>query len=126
MNTLLWSLQVLTAITFLYSGVNKSIFSVQTLVNKGQTGVGGLQPGLIKFIGISEVLGAFGLIFPWWMHIAPILTPVSAICFAVVMILAAIAHFRLLVRTGDKKEAFNIGTNTILLIMMLVIAWGRL
>lgn len=126
MNTLLWSLQVLTAITFLYSGVNKSIFSVQTLVNKGQTGVGGLQPGLIKFIGISEILGAFGLIFPWWMHIAPILTPVSAICFAVVMILAAIAHFRLLVRTGDKKEAFNIGTNTILLIMMLVIAWGRL
>lgn len=126
MNTLLWSLQILVAITFLYSGINKSIYTAQTLINKGQTGVAGLQPGLIKFIGITEILGALGLVFPWWMQIAPILTPVSAICFAVVMILAMIAHYRLMAQTGNKKEARNMVNNLILLILALVIAWGRL
>lgn len=126
MNTLLWIFQGLTAVIFFYSGVNKSILDQQALVAKGQTGVGGLSTGLIRFIGISEVLGALGLVFPWWMGIAPVLTPVAAGCFALIMVLAAITHRRLLMRTGNKKELQNIGTNVILLALCVVIAWGRL
>ena len=126
MNTLLWSCQILTAVVFLYSGINKSILSQQALVTKGQTGVTGLSAGLIHFIGIIEILGAIGLIFPWWLKVAPVLTVISAIGFAVVMVLAAIMHTRLIVRTGNKKELRNILTNTVLLALSLLIAWGRM
>lgn len=126
MNTLLWSLQGIVAVVFLYSGLNKSILNQQTLIGKGQTGVTGLHMGFIRFIGISEVLGAVGLIFPFWLRIAPVLTPVAAGCFAVIMILAAVTHTRLLLRTGNKRELQNIATNIVLLSLSVAIAWGRL
>lgn len=126
MNTLLWSFQGIVAVMFLYSGLNKSILNQQTLIGKGQTGVTGLHMGFIRFIGISEVLGAVGLIFPFWLRIAPVLTPVAAGCFAVIMILAAVTHTRLLLRTGNKRELQNIATNIVLLSPSVAIAWGRL
>ena len=126
MNTLLWSFQGIVAVVFLYSGLNKSILNQQTLIGKGQTGVTGLHMGFIRFIGISEVLGAVGLIFPFWLRIAPVLTPVAAGCFAVIMILAAVTHTRLLLRTGNKRELQNIATNIVLLSLSVAIAWGRL
>lgn len=126
MNTLLWFFQGIVAAVFLYSGLNKSILDQQTLVAKGQTGVSGLSMGFIRFIGISEVLGAAGLIFPFWLRIAPVLTPVSAGCFALIMVLAAITHTRLLLRTGNKRELQNIATNAVLLSLCVLIAWGRL
>src|SRR6185312_8265868 len=125
MNTLLWFFQGIVAAVFLYSGINKSILNQQTLIAKGQTGVMGLHMGVIRFIGISEVLGAGGLIFPFWLRIAPVLTPVAAGCFAVIMVLAAIAHARLLLRTGNRRELQNIGTNIVLLSLCVGIAWGR-
>jgi uncharacterized membrane protein YphA (DoxX/SURF4 family) len=126
MNTLLWTCQILTAIIFLYSGINKSTLSQQALVAKGQTGITGLGSGLIQFIGIAEILGAIGLVFPTWLRIAPVLTPIAAICFAVVMILAALTHARLALATHNKKELRNIMTNAVLLALMLLIAWGRM
>jgi hypothetical protein len=126
MNTLLWFCQGIVAVVFLYSGINKSILNQQTLIARGQTGVTGLHPALIRFIGISEVLGAVGLIFPWWMGIAPVLTPVAAGCFAVIMVLAAITHTRLLLRTGNRRELQNIATNIVLFSLCVGIAWGRL
>jgi hypothetical protein len=126
MNTLLWTLQGVTAAVFLYSGINKSALDQQTLIAKGQTGVAGLHTGLIRFIGVTEILGAVGLIVPWWTGIARILTPVAAACFALIMVLAAIAHSRLLVRSGNKREGRNILTNVVLLALCAVIAWGRM
>jgi len=64
MNNVIWILQALMIFIFLYSGINKACLDEQTLVQKGQTGIKGLSPWLIKFIGISEILGAFGLILP--------------------------------------------------------------
>lgn len=34
-------------------------------------------------------------------------------------------HFRLFMRTGNKRELQNIVTNAVLLSLSLVIAWGR-
>jgi hypothetical protein len=48
----------------MFSSINKSIYSEKTLVAKGQTGVENLPLTLIRFIGISEILGAIGLILP--------------------------------------------------------------
>jgi len=56
MNTILWIIQSVTALVFLYSGINKSIYPVQRLVAAGQTGVAGLPASLIRFIGIIEII----------------------------------------------------------------------
>jgi len=119
MNTMLWSLQFITALIFMYSGINKSIFSGQKLVAKGQTGVEGLPLPLIRFIGISEIFGAVGLIVPRWTNILPVLTPIAAICFAVMMILAARIHYK-------RKEYKNVLTNGVIFLACLFIAYGRL
>jgi uncharacterized membrane protein YphA (DoxX/SURF4 family) len=125
MNVLLWVCQVLTAVVFLYSGICKSTLDQQTLIAKGQTGVTGLHSGVLRFIGIVEILGAIGLVFPWWMRVAPVLTPIAAVGFALVMVLAAMTHIRLFIRTGNKRELQNVLTNAVLLSLSLVIAWGR-
>jgi DoxX-like family len=125
MNIVLWVFQVFIAATFLYSGICKTVLDQQTLIAKGQTGVAGLSSVTIRLIGVSEILGAIGLVFPWWLQIVPGLTPAAAICFAVVMILAIITHLRLLVRSGKKKELRNVTTNVLLLCLCLLIAWFR-
>ena len=120
MNTTLWILQAAMAVTFMYSGVNKSIFSIRKLVDeKGQTGVEHLPVPVVRFIGISEMLGAIGLILPGWLHKIPVLTPVSGILFALVMIPAGIIHFK-------RKEPKNVFTNVVLFCICMLIAYGRL
>lgn len=117
-NVILWILQITAAIGFLYSGICKSLFSEQKLVAIGQTGVEGLQPFFIKFIGLSEIAGAIGVIAPVYFHIIPWLTPVAAICLAFIMPFAARIHYR-------RNEPGNVLTNVIFFIVCLVIAFGR-
>jgi len=118
MNISLWVCQSILAIAFIYSGINKSIYSEEKLVAKGQTGVAGLSGSLINFIGIAEILGAFGIILPWWFKIVPVLTPITAICFCIVMIFAAPIHYK-------RKEPKNVFTNIGLLLISGFVAYGR-
>jgi len=119
MNVILWVLQSIMAIIFMFSGLNKSILSEQKLIAKGQTGVVGLPPPLIRFIGISEILGAIGIILPLLLNILPILTVIAAICFAIIMIPASIIHYKL-------EEPKNVLTNCVIFLLCLLIAYGRL
>jgi uncharacterized membrane protein YphA (DoxX/SURF4 family) len=119
MNTILWILQILLAVGFLASGLMKSTQSEQWLITHNQTGVKGLPGPLIKFIGICEILGFFGLILPWWLNITPILTPIAAICFCIVMILAAPRHYRL-------REPKNVAINIFIFFLCAFIAYERL
>ncbi|WP_143075766.1 DoxX family protein [Parafilimonas terrae] len=118
-NTILWILQIITAITFLYSGICKSILPERILVAKGQTGVEGLPALFIKFIGVSEIAGAAGLIAPVYFHITPWLTPVAALCLAFIMPFAASIHYK-------RNEIKNVLTNLILFLFCILIAYGRL
>lgn len=118
MNAALWVLQSIIAIVFIYSGFNKSILSERQLVDKGQTGVEGLPLLLIRFIGISEILGAVGIILPLLLNILPVLTTISAICLAGIMIPAGIIHYK-------RTEYKNILTNVILFVVCLFIVYGR-
>lgn len=120
MNATLWTLQILVSVTFLYSGICKSIYSIRTLVDvKGQTGVENLPVPAVRFIGVSEILGAFGLLLPWGLRIAPWLTPVTAILLAMVMIPAGVIHYQ-------RHEPKNILTNVVLFVCCGAIVWGRL
>jgi hypothetical protein len=119
MNTLLWLGQALLALVFAYSGICKSIYSREKLMTKGQTGVATLSIPQIRFIGLTEILGVIGIILPWWLNILPILTPVTAICFGIIMLLAVPVHYK-------RKEPQNVLTNIILLLISLFVANGRL
>jgi len=118
MNTIFWILQALTAVVFMYSGINKSIYSEQKLVAKGQTGVEGLSFSLIRFIGIIEIIGAIGLVLPVALKTLPKLTMISATGFAIIMILAARIHYK-------RAEPKCVVNNLILLGLCVAIAWYR-
>jgi uncharacterized membrane protein len=51
--------------------------------------------GRVKLLGLAEVLGAVGLVVPSMTGIAPVLTPVAALCLAVLMVGAIETHRRL-------------------------------
>ena len=118
MNTMLWVAQSLLAALFLFSGVMKSTQSEQKLVASGQTGVEGLPRSLIRFIGISEILGAAGLVLPLLSDVMPVLTPLAATGLGLIMILAAIVHYR----RDEKRTALQ---NLSILLVCLFVAYGR-
>ncbi|HEY4325484.1 MAG TPA: DoxX family protein [Mucilaginibacter sp.] len=120
MNTILWILQALSATIFVYSGVCKSSLPIKQLVyEKGQTGVEFLSLPFVRFIGVSEILGAIALILPVWLNIMPVLTPISAILLALIMVPAGVIHYK-------RKEPKNVLTNIILFSICLFIAYQRI
>ncbi|MCW2810612.1 MAG: DoxX family protein [Friedmanniella sp.] len=69
----------------------------------------------VKGIGLAEVLGAVGLVVPWYTHILPFLTPVAAVALAVLQALAMRVHLR----RGENKV---LPANAVLLLLALVLA----
>jgi uncharacterized membrane protein YphA (DoxX/SURF4 family) len=118
MNTFLWTAQLALAAAFFYSGINKAFLPKEKVIAKGQTGVVNISPAGVKWIGACEILGSLGIIFPWWFNIFSILTPIVAVCFAVIMIMAAAIHYKL-------NEPRNVMTNLFLLVLSLIVAWFR-
>ena len=73
MNYVLWIVQGLLALIFLFTGGTKLILPIEVLTE--QT----LLPGLfVRFLGVAEMLGAIGLILPGLLRIWPVLTPLAA------------------------------------------------
>lgn len=118
MNIFIWILQGFLAILFFYSGLMKSTKSEAELIAIGQTGVRGYSRNFIRFIGITELLGAAGIILPWALNIIPMLTPFTACCFAFVMVFAFRAHVQL----GEGKQA---AFNTLVFLVCILVAIVR-
>jgi DoxX-like family len=80
MSRVLWTLQVLLAGVFVFSGASKLLLPIELLQQQLP-----LPGGLIRFIGSVETLGAVGLILPALLRIRPFLTPLAAAGLAVLM-----------------------------------------
>jgi uncharacterized membrane protein YphA (DoxX/SURF4 family) len=87
-NLVLWILQALLALLFLYAGTAKFYMPVEVLTQIG------LPLGFIRFIGVCETLGAIGLIVPSLTRIRPSLTPLSAAGLVIIMIGATVLMLR--------------------------------
>ena len=74
--------------------------------------------GLVRFIGLTELAGAIGLILPSTTKILPKLTPLAAVGRGVVVLLGAILHF-------TRGEGALTPLNFILAAMAGFVAWGR-
>jgi uncharacterized protein YndB with AHSA1/START domain len=80
-NKLLWVLQALLAALFVFSGAMKFVMPVEEMT-KGTS----LTGGFMHFIGVCEIVGAFGLVLPWALKIKRGLTPLAALCLFIIMI----------------------------------------
>ncbi|WP_433634342.1 DoxX family protein [Nocardia sp. CA-120079] len=118
MNIALWIGQIVLAVVFTASGIAKATQSKDKLVEMGQTGVAVFPKPVVRLTAYAELLGAIGIIVPWWTGIAPVLTPLAAVGFAVVMIGAISSHIRL-------REPRNIAITTTILIIAVLVAIGR-
>lgn len=108
LHALLWIVQALLALAFLNAGVMKLILP--------WTDENPVPLLLFRFIGVAEVLGAIGLIVPAATRIRPLLTPIAAVCLAIVMLLAIVFHI-------TRSESFT--APAILGALALFVAWGR-
>jgi hypothetical protein len=118
MNTVLWTLPILLAVTFGGAGAVKLSQSRERLARTLGGWVNDVPAQLIKPLGLAEVLAAIGLIVPASTDIAPILTPIAASGLVLTMIGAIATHAR-------RREFPNVAVNVVLAIMAVVIAWGR-
>ena len=90
MNILLWILQILLALTFLFAGGTKLVIPADVLMKMGSPNQVVLPGLFLKFIGVCEVVGALGLILPGVFHRKQYLTPLAATGLAIIMIGAVI------------------------------------
>jgi hypothetical protein len=94
MTIALWIAQGFAALVFLATGGLKLVAPKEKLIGRMHWAAT-WPPGRIKLLGLAEVAGAIGLVLPAALHIAPALTPIAAVCLAVLMLGAALTHRRL-------------------------------
>ena len=117
MTVVLWVIQIVLAAMFAMAGVMKSTQPKEKLASR-LPWVEDYSAGTVRLIGVVELLAAIGLILPAATGILPILTPLAASGLALVMILAMNTHRR-------RHEPSGIAFNAVLLVLALVVAWGR-
>lgn len=93
MTYILWIIQVLLALLFLFAGGMKLVISPEVLKSMGSPNQIHLPGLLLRFIGVCEVLGALGLILPGLLRIRPGLTPLAAAGLVIIMIGATVLSF---------------------------------
>jgi uncharacterized membrane protein YphA (DoxX/SURF4 family) len=90
MNIVLWILQVLLALLFLFAGSTKLLLPSDVLLKMGSPNQVHLPVLFLRFIGFCEVLGALGLILPGLFRIRTGLTPLAASLLVIIMIGATV------------------------------------
>jgi uncharacterized membrane protein YphA (DoxX/SURF4 family) len=115
MTYILWIVQVLLALLFLFAGSMKFIMSVEDMNAQSKIPLPG---SFIHFIGVCEILGAIGLILPWLLKIRPSLTPLAASGLVIIMIGATV----LTIAGGDVGPAVVPG---VVGLLTAFVAYGR-
>ena len=116
MDIALWVTQILLALIY-GSAAFRKLFQLEK-VRANQEWARQSSDGYIRFVAVSQLLGVAGMLFPIPTGIFPWLTPLAAIGFCIIQILAAERHIRL-------KEYKSLPMNLFLFALSLFIAVGR-
>jgi hypothetical protein len=120
MNLSLWIAAGLLAAVALAGGITKTFVPKAKLAAaSGGEWTAGASVGFVKTLGVLELLAAVGLILPAVVNIAPVMVPITAVCWVLLMIGAMITHARL----GQPKLVV---LNLAYLALAAFIARGRL
>ncbi|MGW2958400.1 DoxX family protein [Streptomyces sp. NPDC001220] len=119
MNLALWIAAGLLAAVALTGGISKTFVPREKLAaahGGGWTAEAGT--GFVKTLGVLELLAAVGLVLPAATGTAPVLVPVTAACWILLMVGAMITH-------GRRGERAFVALNLVYLVLALVVAVGR-
>ncbi len=111
----LWIAQGVLAAMFLVAGAPKLIMSAAQMASPGPVQVPVL---FVRFIGVCEILGAFGMILPGLTGIRPGLTPLAAGGLVIIMAGATVINIM------NGMATFAIPT-AILVLMAAYVVYGR-
>ena len=114
----LWIAQIVLAASLIWASSMKLLQPIKALATLWPW-AGEVPVALVKFTGIVDLLGAFGLILPSLLRIKPQLTPLAAVGIIALMVCASIFHI-------SRGEISQIGVNIVFALMAVFIAWGRL
>ena len=117
MNTILWIAQGLLAVMYLMAGIMKTFQT--TRAKERMPWAKERSNEFVRFVGVSEMLGALGLILPLLTGVLPWLTPLAAIGLTLIQLLAIFTEHL------PKKEYKVIPVNIVLVAMALFIVIGR-
>jgi uncharacterized membrane protein YphA (DoxX/SURF4 family) len=113
LNVLLWVLQALLAILFLFAGSMKFIMSVADMTKQMP------MPGwFLHFIGGAEILGGIGLLLPGILRIRTGLTPLAASALVVIMVGATALNLHV----GQRGAAL---TTAVIGLLLVFVALNR-
>jgi hypothetical protein len=119
-NLALWIAAGLLAVVALAGGISKAFVPKEKLAEApGGEWTEDASVGFVKTLGVLELLAAVGLILPAVVDIAPVLVPVTAVCWVLLMVGAMSTHLR---HGGFSKFVV---LNLIYLALAAFIAWGR-
>ncbi|MGP4014571.1 DoxX family protein [Saccharopolyspora sp. 5N708] len=119
MNLALWIVAGLLAVVMLVGGTLKLFVPKEKLASAPAGGwIGDASVEFVKTLGAVEVLAAVGIVLPAAVGIAPVLVPVTAVCWVLLMIGAMITHLR-------RHESKAVVANLVYLAMAAFVAWGR-
>lgn len=116
MTTFLWTLQIVLGIFFTLHGAALAAWAPPL---RDALGTSPYPKSFLQFIGLCELSGGLGLILPWWLGIAPILTPLAAAGLAVIMVGAVVTH----AREREMKQVVALSSFTTLLLIVAFIRW---
>ncbi|MCO1657412.1 DoxX family protein [Pseudonocardia humida] len=120
MDVTLWIAAALLATVALLGGISKTFVPLPKLAAApGGEWTGHAGAGLVRTLGILELLAAVGLVLPAVLGIAPVMVAVTAICWILLMLGAIVTHLRY----GDPRF---IVLNLVYLGLAAYVAWGRL
>lgn len=118
MNIVLWIIQILLALLFLFAGGMKLIVPADVLMQQAPPGSTQFPALFLKFIGLVEVLGGLGLILPGIFRRRQELTPIAATGLVIVMIGAVAIS---VMDHGISAGVFPLVTG----LLCLFVAYGR-
>lgn len=112
MNSLLWGIQAVVALTFFAAGSQK-------LLRRGDGPARlGLAGDRARLIGLLEILGAIGIVVPAATGVYAFLTPLAAFGLACLMLGAIALELR-------RQEIRHLAIPVSFLFLALVVGWGR-
>jgi len=112
-NVALWIVQGLLAALFLVAGGAKLVMSADQMAGPVE-----LPFWFLRFIGVTEVLGALGLVLPGLLRIRPGLTPLAAAGLVIIMIGATVVMWA----SGMVVVALM---NVVVALLAAFVAYGR-
>ena len=113
MNRVLWVVQILLALLFLFAGGTKLFMSAAEL-----TGQSPMPVWFLRFIGVMEVLGGLGLVLPGMLRIHTALTSLAAAGLSIIMIGAVVVTIQTM---GAATAALPFVTGA----LTIFVAYGR-